>query len=99
MRFLLFSLLILTAGCGKFSDGTSVWQGGLFLVAVLPFLGSLYFFYTAYKASKSNSTTQEGTTIVDNTGNVPIYKVPRFWFGVVLLAATAIIIILVNSDK
>lgn len=99
MRLLLFALLLMSAGCGKHSDGTSVWAEGLFLVALLPFLGSLYFFYTAYKASKSNSTTQVGTTVIDNTGNVPIYKTGRFWFGVALIVATIAIIWAVNSDK
>jgi len=97
----LFAFIILSISlmsCGKFPDGTSVWQGGLWLVAVLPFLGSLYFFYTAYKSSKSGSNINplmgggEG-------GNVPIYKHGRFWFGVGFVVASIIIIIMVNGDK
>jgi len=52
---------------------------GLFIVPLLPFIGFCIFMYQAYKASKSNSTTDMGTHgIKDNTGNVPIYKTGYF---------------------
>jgi len=100
MRLLTFIIcsLFLTS-CAKYADGSSVWSKGLWLVALLPFLGSLWFFYTAYVASKSNSTQQSGVVTSDNTGNVPMYKTGRFLFGVVLLVATIVIIWVVNSNK
>ncbi len=80
------------------------WGGGLFLLPVITVIGAIIFFIQAYKASKSNSTTQVGTgtsdsRVVDNTGNVPITKTGQFWFAVVLAIATIVIIIMVNADK
>lgn len=99
--FIYLLLSILLFSCGKFSDGGgSVWQQGLWVVPWLTGLGGTWFMYLAYKASKSNSTTQtKDGRIIDNTGNVPIYKLGKFYFACALYLATIIIVIMVNADK
>ena len=74
--------------------------GGLWIIPLLTFAGSMIFLYQAYKASKSNSTTQlgDGRTL-DNTGNVPIYKVGRFYFSVALFVATIVILLVMYGDR
>jgi len=96
--FVLFSLVSL-ASCSTFADGTSVWGGGLFIIPWLTGLGSLFFFYKAYAASQSNSTTTTKDGRVDNTGNVPIYQIGWFWFGVVLAVVTIAVVIGVNGSR
>lgn len=99
MKLLLAFTVLLLVSCSKHSDGTSVWAGGLFILPILTLAGAAFFYWKAYKASKSNSTTQHGTTIEDNTGNVPIHKTGWFIFSMGLLIATIAIIWMVNSDK
>lgn len=87
--------------CGKFT-GTdeSVWGDGLIVLPILTALASVVFFYTAFRASKSNSTQQiPGQGTKDNTGNVPIYQSGRFWFGVGFLLATIGIVVWQNIEK
>lgn len=97
--FTLLSTLLMS--CGKFRDGSSIWQGGLWLIFVLPLLGSIPFFYTAYKASKSGSVTRDPKTMLEiqSDENVPIYKIPQFWFGVALVIAAVVFIIMQNHEK
>lgn len=108
MKKLLFFLIACVAlmSCGHFHDEPtkSVWAGGLWVLPWLTAIGSVIFFVLAYLSSKSNSTTQRntgsaGAYVEDNTGNVPIYKLGFFWFGVILAVATIIIIIWVNAEK
>lgn len=78
--------------------------GGLWIIPLLTFAGSIIFLYQSYKASKSNSTTQvkagDGSYYTkDNTGNVPIYKIGRFYFAVALFVATVVILLAMYSDK
>lgn len=101
----------LLASCGKFSDGTSVWGGGLGIIPWLTGIGAVACLVIAYLSSKSNSTTQHssggknpnipggGPWTEDNTGNVPFYKLGWFYFSVALAIATIIIVIMVNADK
>lgn len=97
--FFLFAIVLLTS-CGHYADGTSVWAGGLFLIPSITLAGALIFGYQAYVASRSNSTTQDKDRgIIDNTGDVPIYKLGKFYFAVALFVATIVIIIMVNADK
>lgn len=98
MKNLLFILLVALTGCGVHRDGTSVWSDGLFIVPLLPIVGSLYFFITAYQSSKSGSTINQRFG-GGESGNVPIYKLARFWFGMALLVAAAGIIFWVNAEK
>lgn len=96
----LFILTTLTlTSCGKFSDGTSVWAEGLWIIPVLMFLGGAWFLYLAYRASKSNSTQQVPGGTKDNTGNVPIYKVGKFWIGIALVVLTIIVMLHQSAQK
>ncbi len=101
---LIISAALILTGCAKFDDGTSVWADGLWIVPTLTAIGSLIFGISAYRSSKSNSTTLvpgppgQPDKIIDNTGNVPIYKLGQFYFFVALAVATIVIIIMVNND-
>lgn len=105
MKTVLFLLMAFAfASCGHYSDGTSVWAGGAWLIFWLPFVASFVFLYFAYRASRSNSTTQVdlGTPkarIEDNTGNVPIYKTGQFWFFVVLQVFAWGAVVYQNMEK
>ena len=99
-KLILFSLLtVLLMSCGKFSDGTSVWQDGLIIIPLLTGLGSLIFFYIAWLKSKSGSEQQTPTGYKYSDKNVPLYKIGQFWYSVALAVATIVIIIMVNADK
>lgn len=97
---LLLTSLFLTS-CGHFADGSSVWQGGLFIVPLLTFLGAVWFGYKAYKAHNSGSWIigPDGETTNKDGGNVPYTKIGWTWFSAALLVATIVIVIMVNSDK
>ena len=98
--FALLSTLLMS--CGKFRDGSSIWQGGLWLIFVLPLCGAAIFFWTAYKASKSGSVIQDQYAPGakrEYDENVPIYKIPQFWFGVALVIAAIVFIIMQNHEK
>lgn len=74
--------------------------GGLVIIPLLTFAGGIIFLYQSYVASKSNSTRQDSSKgIIDNTGNVPIYKIGRFYFSVALFVATAVILLMMYSDR
>ena len=101
-KVILFSLMaILLTSCGHFEDGSSVWQGGLFIVPLLTFLGAVWFGYKAYKAHNSGSWVigPDGETTNKDGGNVPYTKIGWTWFSAALLVATIVIVIMVNSDK
>lgn len=77
-----------------FSEGAAEITIGLFLV-----LGGLsfFFFYQAIKASKSGSTQQ--TPYGQKTdGNIPIWKLPKFWMGVAVIIFLVICLLIVNAD-
>jgi hypothetical protein len=102
-NLILFFLAFALASCGKFSDGTSVWAEGAWLLFWLPFLGSFPFLYFAYRASKSGSTKiiNKGTKdakVVDGEGNVSIFSTGQFWFFAILQAAAWGIVIYQNSQ-
>lgn len=107
--FNLLALIISTAfvltGCAKFEDGTSVWADGLWIIPTLTSIGAIIFGVAAYRGSKSNSTTRipgapgQPDQIIDNTGNVPIYKFGQFWFSVALVVATIVIVLMVTIGK
>jgi hypothetical protein len=67
----------------------SIFSGGLFLIDLLLLGGAAAFFRAAYKASKSGSV--EGGSYsnpkITEKGNMPIYQINLFWFGVALVAA------------
>ena len=78
----------------------SAFGGGLFIIPLGLFLGSLWSFYRGYRSSKSNSTTQDGFRgVKNNTGNVPIWNTSGFVFGCILLAATIGTMLWMNAEK
>lgn len=87
------------SGCGKFPDGTSVWGGGLGVIPFVLFGGSAWFFYTAWRKSKSGSEQQTPTGYIFYKDNVAIYKIGQFWFGVALAVAGIAVVIAVNWAK
>ena len=106
LQFLAFALVVFTlASCGKFhDDGTSVWQGMLWVIPAITLIGSAIFFYKSYQSYKSGTVVQKsreegGGFRYDKDIKTPIYKMGFFWFGIALFVATVIIIIMVNADK
>ncbi|MBC7947754.1 MAG: hypothetical protein H7Y42_07730 [Chitinophagaceae bacterium] len=99
--FLFLFMTMALTGCVKFHDDPtkSVWSEGLWVVFWLPFLGSLWFLYVSYRASRSNSTHDKGNVVLDNQGNVPIYKVVQFRFFVALQIAAWVIYWAVTSNR
>jgi hypothetical protein len=97
MKYLLFSLLILMTGCGHYSDGTSVWAGGLFIIPLLEIGGIIVFGGLAYKSWTSGSTGPGGRD--PSAKRVPITSIGFFWFAVMLTLALIATIWLVNADK
>lgn len=102
---LLFILSIAFISCGKFSDGTSVWQEGLWIAPLLTGLGAAWFGVLTYLSWRKGGT--EGY-IYDEKGlprwtqddkRFPIYKASHFWFFAGLLLATIAIIWWVNAEK
>lgn len=74
MRLLLFFILaMLFTSCGHYSDGTSIWASGAWILLALPSAGAVIFFWVGYKASQSGSKINpiygggEG-------GNVPFWQ-------------------------
>lgn len=96
-----FSTLAITlTSCGKHSDGTSVWAGGLFVIPVVLALAAVFFLYKAYRASKSGSTQQmPNGKWVDSKDNMPITRIPFFWFSIAFIVAAIVVVIAVNGAK
>lgn len=93
--FFLMACICLT-GCVDFKDtpGKSVWSEGMWIIPWLTGLGSLTFFIISFIASRSGWTKQDKEKgITSGNEKIPIYKVGKFWFGVILAVATVVIII------
>lgn len=96
LLFVFFISLFLVS-CG--SHWSELW-----IIPCLTGGGALWFYYVAYRASKSGSKWQDknapvGQQYKESDENVPIYKIGQFWFGVILTIATIVITIAINSDK
>lgn len=92
-------LMFVLQSCGHFPDGASVWSEGTWLVPLFPFVGAVIFGVIAWRKSKSGSEQQTVHGIKSYKENVPIYKIGQFWFSVILLIATVVIIALQNASK
>jgi len=92
-------ITVLLQSCGHFPDGTSVWAELTWLVPLFPFIGAVIFGIVAYRKSKSGSEQQTPGGYKSYKANVPLYKIGQFWFSVVLLIATAVIIAVQNAAK
>lgn len=104
MKKLLFAfltvLMFVSTGCAKFSDGTSVWQAGLWVVPSLTIAGALIFGFLGYKDWKSGTTqTLPDGKVVTSDKRLPLYKVPYLIYSACLIVATIAIVLLVNGDK
>lgn len=99
LLLLLAACCFLLPSCAHFRDGQSVWAEGLWIIPWLTGLGSVFFFYLAYRSSKSNSEIRTWAYYKDNTGNVPIWGHGFFVFFVGLLIATIAIIVIQTGEK
>jgi len=98
--FYFFLLSVILTSCGKFSDGTSIWSDGLWVIPTITFLASVGFLYTSWRMSRSGGKRQLPQGGWEYTSEpVSVFKIGRFWFGVGLLIATIIIIIVQNWEK
>ncbi len=94
--FILLSISLMS--CGKFDDGSSIWQAGMWIVPLLPFLGGIAFFWAGKKAADSGSKINpiygggEG-------GNVPFWKTGWPLLGIGCWLGTIGIIIWQNLEK
>ena len=100
MKYLAIIAVFLLTGCGKFSDGTSIWQDGVWIIPTALFGGALWSLYRAYKSHKSGSTKIIHGRVTDiEAGKVPIYKLPQFYYFVGLTLAAIGVIIWQNLEK
>jgi hypothetical protein len=92
-------ILLLIASLFLVSCNSPMYHQGGWIIPWITGIGAIICFAIAFLASRSNSTTEIDGRVYDNTGNVPIYKIPFFWFGVVLTIATILINISYAADK
>lgn len=105
IQFLLVVLVSLLAmSCGKFADGTSVWQGGLWIIPVVLFLASIYSFYRAIAQWQSGSSywgkdSKGVAKRIESKEKVSFLSIGATWFGIIFLIGLIGCVILVNADK
>jgi hypothetical protein len=64
------------------------------------FVGAAWSLYRGYKAHQSNSTTQlPNGQIINNTGNVPLWKTTQFIFAVALFVAGIVVLFMLHGDR
>lgn len=98
--FAIVSMFLMS--CGHHRDGTSIWAEGGWIIPLIPAIGAVLFFISAYRSSKSGSNPYDagGKLRKDiETGNVPMYKTWQFLFAVALTLATIGIIVWQNAEK
>lgn len=101
IKLFLFAVICLAvAGCGKFRDGSSVWQDGLWILPWLTTLACLFFGYKTYIDWQSGwqQDPADGTH-TEGKEKLPLYKIPYLYFTLILLVATIVIIWRVNAGK
>ena len=90
--FLVAVMCFTLASCGE------QWGGGLIIIPILTGLGALFFGYKTFVSSNSGSTQQDrykGTSDVKGNTINKGYLV----FTIILVIATIVISIVINSDK
>jgi hypothetical protein len=102
--FAVIIVSMIAMSCGKFSDGTSVWQQGLWIVPTLTGGGALTFWILTFVEWLKGGTVgwvQKGHEWhwTEDDKKFPIYRASFFWFAVGCTIATIIIFIMVNADK
>lgn len=97
-----FLAAFILQSCTKFR-GTNIWVlgDGLWIVCLAFYFASIFSFIKAYKSSKSGSEIQDKKSgkWFDANGNVKIYMIGSFWFGVFFFALATVIIIVQYSSK
>lgn len=79
--------------------------GGLWIIPLLTFIGSVIFFVGAWKVRKGGyeKYIDRGKLVpgewAKDDKKLPIYKSGRFIFAVALLVATALILLAMYSDR
>lgn len=75
---------------------------GLWPIGLLLFLLLAWFWYQAYKAHRSGwirRTVKDGKLIIEEGDEkIPLYKIPQFWFGIVIVMIAVIIGFMIHSD-
>lgn len=99
MKIILFLLVVILAGCGKFRDGSSVWQDGLWILPWIAGLACLFFGYKTYIDWQSGWQQDNLAGHTEGKEKLPITKIPYFWFTLGFLVATIVIIWVVNAEK
>lgn len=100
MKIYLFLLALILAGCGKFRDGSSVWQEGLWILPWLTALACLFFGYKTYIDWQSGWQRDElNAGHTEGEEKLPLYKIPYLYFTIGFLIATIAIIWMVNAEK
>lgn len=89
--------------CGKFSDGTSIWKEGGWIVPALTFVAGLIFLFFGIKAWLSGSSQYQKVDGVDrlvhSDKRVPFFSVGQVLFAIAFFIATIVIIIVQNLEK
>lgn len=104
-NLILFAIIAFTlTSCGHFPDGGSVWQQGLWLLPIITSLGALIFLYRGWQVHQSGTKIQKpkgagGGFEYDPNNKTPLLQIGFILFGLALIVATIVIIIMVNSDK
>lgn len=97
---LVFCLSFVMIACGKFADGTSVWQDGMWLIPTILFLAAVYSFYRANKAYNSGgSWNWLGNKKVYSDKPANIWTIGAFWFGIIFTLVFIGVIIWQNAEK
>lgn len=100
IKLFLFAVICLAvAGCGKFRDGSSVWQDGLWILPWIAGLLCLFCGYNTYIDWQSGWQQDDLAGHTEGKKKLPLYKIPYFWFTVILFVATIVIIWVVNAEK
>lgn len=102
LRIAFVSIFLMS--CGKFSDGTSVWQGGLWIVPAVTGGASIVFWILTIVEWLKGGTvgwTKKGNIwdYTEDNKKFPIYRASFFVFAIGCTIATIVIFLLVNADK
>lgn len=98
--FIFGAIMCLLSSCVKWNDGSpgSVWDGGLWIVFWLPFLGALFCWYKVYRGANSPfmAYDKDKHRWYEIAPKTPVYKVQYFWWAVGLTVATILIYLTVT---
>lgn len=91
-QFLIVFLVALTlTSCKKA-------PGGPYIIPIIGYVITAVLLVAVYFSSKSNSNQQTPNGIKDNTGNVPFYKMGRFYWACGVIVLTIISHVAIYND-